>query len=93
MNLLSIFANSPNPFSPSTTIDYEVPRAGGVRLGVYNPQGRLVRSLIDQSMSIGRYQVHWDGRDMNDRELPCGVYMARLQVGDRVEVRRMTLTQ
>jgi len=81
--------NAPNPFRPTTTIAYAVPRNGSVQLSVFDVKGRLVRKLVGQVQAAGRYQVIWDGRDMAGRRAASGVYFYRLVTGDMIETRCM----
>jgi len=80
--------NYPNPFNPSTTIRYHLPRASRVKLQVYNPLGQVVRTLVEAQQPAGRYTVQWDGRDDSGRQLPAGVYFYRLKAGQFEQVRK-----
>ena len=84
---------SPNPFNPSTTVAYEVPDAGPVRLQVFDLCGRLVRTLVDESVPAGRHEVRWDGQDSDGRESPSAVYLSRLEARGKVAMGRMTLVR
>lgn len=83
--------NVPNPFNPRTMICFDLPSAGPVRLAVYDLAGRLVRTLIDESMPQGSHEAVWDGRDSSGREVGSGGYLARLEFGGKVETVRMGL--
>ncbi len=74
----SLAQNHPNPFNPTTTIRFSVPDAGRVRLAVYNVAGQLVRTLIDEWLSVGEHAAIWDGRDELGRSVASGVYLYRL---------------
>lgn len=84
---------SPNPFNPGTTLHYMVPWGGYVRLVVYDLAGRRVRTLVDGPVATGAGAVDWDGRDQTGRAVGSGVYFYRLQAGDVVQTRRMTLVR
>lgn len=73
----------PNPFNPRTTIRYDLPAAGPVRLSVFDVAGRLVRTLVDESLTPGNHEAAWDGRDASGRETGSGSYLARLEFGGR----------
>jgi len=81
----------PNPFKASTTIGFEIPRAGRVELTIFDVVGRPVRKLIQESMDVGSHVVVWRGQDDNGRQVVPGVYLCRLQLGSHVETRRMML--
>jgi hypothetical protein len=85
--------NRPNPFNPLTTIGYELPNAGAVRLRIYAVDGRLVRTLVDGSRKAGSHTVAWDGRDGAGRAMAAGVYLYRLETAQGVLTRRMALVR
>ena len=68
--------NFPNPFNPTTSIRYGVPRSSHVALTIFDILGREVRTLINEVQSPGHYTVTFDGRD-----LASGVYFYRLASG------------
>jgi flagellar hook assembly protein FlgD len=61
------------------------------RLEVFNLLGQTVRTLVDGPVAAGTHTVVWDGRDDVRRELGSGIYLYRLQAGDRVATRAMVL--
>jgi hypothetical protein len=86
-----LYQNSPNPFNPSTTIRFDLPVAGPVRLDIYNVKGERISTLVDRHMTEGRKEVTWEGRDMEGGALASGVYFYRLVAGDFVQTRKMVL--
>jgi hypothetical protein len=85
--------NFPNPFNPRTTISFDLPTAGTVRLEVFDAAGRLVRTLVDESMPQGSHEAAWDGWDASGRNVGSGIYLARLQFAGKVEMVRMGLVR
>jgi flagellar hook assembly protein FlgD len=84
--------NEPNPFNPSTTISFSLPDRAPAGLLVYDPAGRLVRTLVrDEPLSAGAHRFVWDGRDDRGAEAASGVYLYRLESGSRSETRKMVL--
>jgi subtilisin family serine protease len=84
--------NSPNPFNPSTTLQYGLSSPGPVRLVVYDSRGRRVRTLLQENrVTPGEYEVRWNGTDDSGRAVASGVYFARLELAGRALQRRMTL--
>ncbi len=81
----------PNPFNPTTRLDFEIARSGPVSLKVYDAAGRLVTTLVDESLSSGSHHVIWDGRDSSGRLAAAGIYLYRLETGNFSNTRRMTL--
>jgi hypothetical protein len=88
---LSLDQNYPNPFNPVTTISFVLPSSGHVSLAVYNADGALVRTLVDETLSQGQKTYSWNGRDDNDNPVSSGVYFCRIQTGNRVLSQKMTL--
>ena len=88
----SLANNFPNPFNPATTIKYALPQAADVELAVYNVVGQVVRTLVAEHQSAGRYVVEWDATDDSGRSLSSGMYFYRLQAGEEFhEVKKMLL--
>jgi hypothetical protein len=83
--------NYPNPFNPSTQIQYAVPRASNVSLVIYNVLGQQVRTLVDAPQNAGRYTVTWDGRDNLGRVVGSGVYFYRMNAGETSLVKKMLM--
>ncbi|MFI5252335.1 MAG: FlgD immunoglobulin-like domain containing protein [Bacteroidota bacterium] len=71
--------NYPNPFNPTTTIEYDLPRASGVKIAVYNILGNMVRVLAAGSQAAGSYSVHWDGTNDNGISVSSGLYVYTIQ--------------
>ncbi|UCH62582.1 MAG: T9SS type A sorting domain-containing protein [Fidelibacterota bacterium] len=70
--------NYPNPFNPSTTIKFDLPLAAEVYLVVYDLLGREVIRLVNEQMEPGYHQIVWKGETVEGREVPSGIYIARL---------------
>ena len=88
----TLHPNVPNPFNPTTTIRFDLARAGHVRLHVYDVAGRLVRRLIDTALPAQRDHVAaWDGLDEAGARVSSGVYLYRLMATDVDETRKMLL--
>jgi hypothetical protein len=74
--------NYPNPFNPSTKIEYDVPLRSHVQLAVYDILGQLVRTLVNADHSNGHYAVAWDGTNETGRPVATGMYIYRLEAAD-----------
>ena len=84
--------NFPNPFNPTTTIQYALPQAADVELTVCNVIGQPVRTLVAEYQSAGRYAVEWDATNDSGHSLSSGLYFYRLQAGEAfLEVKKMLL--
>jgi len=71
--------NFPNPFNPSTTIQYILPETGHVRISVYDARGSLVNTLLNQNQGAGTQTVVWDGTTEAGNPAVSGVYWVHLQ--------------
>ncbi|MCR4417169.1 MAG: T9SS type A sorting domain-containing protein [Ignavibacteria bacterium] len=78
--------NYPNPFNPQTTIRFELPEAGNVRLAIYDITGQLVKVLVDEWMPEGIHETIFDGS-----RLASGIYISVLQAKDVKVVKKMQL--
>jgi hypothetical protein len=67
----------PNPFNPSTTINYELAKDASVKMEIYDAMGRKVKTLLDGSRSVGYYSVVWNGRNDQGMDVASGVYLYR----------------
>jgi hypothetical protein len=82
----SLSQNYPNPFNPSTVINFSLPQDAQVRLTVYDMLGREVAVMVNELRSAGTYSIAVDGRSM-----ASGIYVYRLEAGNRTFTRKMTL--
>jgi len=80
--------NYPNPFNPTTTIEFILPRSGSVNLSVYDLHGQLVKVLFEGNLSAGRYSRVWSGA-----KSASGVYFYQLQTSDFVTTGKMVLVK
>jgi len=83
--------NNPNPFNPMTRIRFGLAAAGRVSIRIYDVSGRLIRALVDEERSAGRYEARWDGRDSRGRPVASGIYFCRMTAGDFKETRKLAL--
>lgn len=74
----ALHQNVPNPFNPTTTIHFDVPKAGRVKLQVFRLDGSWVADLVDQNFAAGPQRTSWNGRDRHGAAVPSGVYLARM---------------
>jgi|GEM_PF-2472959 hypothetical protein len=81
----------PNPFNPSTQINFSVANATGVQLTIYDSTGRLVKILINKPMQSGHHSIEWHGKIDGGQRAASGVYFYRLVVNDQVMTKKMTL--
>lgn len=80
--------NYPNPFNPSTSISYEIPQNGFVKIIIYDALGREVVTLVNEHQSAGSYIVDWNASDYSS-----GTYFCRLETNGFMDVKVMLLTK
>ena len=78
--------NFPNPFNPSTIIRFDVPKAGFVRIELFNTIGQKVASLLSSEKPAGRYEISFDAS-----KLSSGTYFYRMDAGGYVIIKKMLL--
>ena len=83
-----LYDNYPDPFNPTTNIEYEVPAQLQVTLIVFDMLGREVARLVDADQPAGRYRVTLDAAD-----LPSGTYVYRLVAGNKVIAKKLVLAK
>ena len=78
--------NYPNPFNPTTQIEFALPQAEHATLEIYNALGQKVETLVDEELSAGQHSFDYDAS-----HLSSGTYIYRLQAGDQINTKTMTL--
>jgi hypothetical protein len=81
-------SNYPNPFNPTTRIEYQLSQAGFVTLKVYNALGKEIAILVNERMEEGKYQVEFNGSDQ-----PSGIYFCQYTVNDYVQTMKMLMVK
>ncbi len=83
--------NYPNPFNPTTTINYSIAQEGKTELVIYNIKGQRVKTLVSENQESGHYQVVWNGKDANNKQVSSGIYFYRLKATDKVLDKKMLM--
>ena len=79
----------PSPFDDRTTLGWFMERAGAVRLSVFDVAGHHVADLVDGDATAGSHTIEWDGRDRHGRQVPPGIYQARLETSGESRSRKV----
>ncbi len=88
---ISLF-NHPNPFNAFTTISFDLPKAGKVRLAIYDIAGREIKRLIEGNHEAGPHSVIWNGQNNNGQIVSSGIYFYQLSInGNRSATKKMIL--
>jgi hypothetical protein len=90
---LTLFQNQPNPFNPSTTIEFTAPARGEVAVRVFNLRGEVVATLLRGSVDAGRHSVVWNGRDASGAAVASGVYLYQVSGFGESLTRKMALVK
>ena len=78
--------NYPNPFNPSTTINFSLPKNSRVKLSIYNVLGQEVAVILNKNMNSGNHKVTFNGA-----KLSSGLYFYKLAAGENVSIKKMML--
>ncbi|HQH56145.1 MAG TPA: choice-of-anchor D domain-containing protein [Candidatus Marinimicrobia bacterium] len=73
----AISQNFPNPFNPTTTISYQLPKSSFVKLAIYDINGRLIETLVNENKNAGYYSINW-----NASSVSTGIYIYRIDAGE-----------
>ena len=83
-----LYQNYPNPFNPSTTISYSIPKAGLVKIVIYNTLGEVIKELVNENKDPGYYYINWNADNVNS-----GVYFLKIEANNFVTTKKMLLTK
>ena len=83
-----LFQNYHNPFNPSTTIKFSLPKASQVKLTVYNVLGQVIAELLDKKLAVGAHQI-----EFNATSHASGVYIYRIEAGEFTAVKKLLLVK
>ncbi len=83
----------PNPFNPSTTVTWELPRPADASVRVFDVSGREVAALANGPADAGRHRTIWNGQDASGHLVPAGVYIVRLFADGAAQSRKIVLVK
>jgi len=83
--------NFPNPFNPTTTINFSINKSESVKLAVYNVKGQLVKTLVNTNLNSGEHSIVWNGQDEANQPVSSGIYFYRLQSDTFTQTRKMLM--
>mgnify|MGYP001193212508 CR=1 FL=1 len=83
--------NRPNPFNPTTDINYSVPTEAHVQIAVFNVLGEEIKTLVNDVQEAGSRTVTWDGTDKEGNRVESGIYFYKMTAGGYTDTHKMTL--
>ncbi len=92
-DIYSLNNNYPNPFNPSTTIEFELPKDSHIKLSIYSITGQKVITLIDNYYLKGYHNVRWNGINYSGNFVANGIYIYELIAGSKRLLNKMILTK
>ncbi len=86
-----LIGNYPNPFNPSTTIEFTIPSSQKTSVAIYDILGREIRTLYNKQLNGGSHSVVWDGKDNTGSIVNSGIYIYRIKTADKTLAGKMIL--
>jgi len=83
---ITLYNNYPNPFNPNTNIRYDLAKSGTVKLSVFNQNGEIIKTLVDDYQKAGNYSVDFDGK-----KLSSGLYYYTIELNGSLKMKKMIL--
>jgi hypothetical protein len=84
-----LYDNFPNPFNPETNISFSIGETTRVTLQIYNSLGEKILTIVDKSLTPGKYNYSWYGSDQNGKMVSSGIYYYRILAGNFIETKKM----
>lgn len=88
---ITLLRNYPNPFNPSTSIEFMISKSGQVKVEIVNILGQRVRALVDEYLEAGYHLARWDGTDDSGQEVSSGIYLYHISTSELSQTRKMLL--
>jgi len=86
-----ISQNFPNPFNPTTSISYGLPKECNVKVEIFNVLGQNIRTLVNEKQNAGVYTFTWNAKDMSGRRVKSGVYLYKITTSEFSKTMKMML--
>jgi hypothetical protein len=88
---LLVSSNFPNPFNPSTTIEFELSGEQVVQVSILDSRGSLIREVLNEHLAAGIHRIRWDGKNSNGLPVASGIYFYRIQTSRTTKTGKMHL--
>lgn len=86
-----LLANYPNPFNPSTRINYNLSKQQKVKINIYNSKGQLIKTLVNGLQNQGKYSVVWNGKNNKGNDVAAGLYFYSMETENYKKINKMLL--
>lgn len=86
-----LLPNYPNPFNPSTIIQYDIPKAGKAEISIYDISGKLIKTMVNQSQAAGLQKAEWDGTNEAGKKAASGYYVYTVKFEQTILSKKMIL--
>jgi len=90
-NYVLSVSNYPNPFNPSTTVNYTIPSRGTVTLSIFDARGTLITTLFSGTLDAGAHSTPWNGLTLSGNPAGSGVYFARIEHNGSTRSKKLVL--
>jgi len=87
----SLYQNSPNPFNIQTKISFFLKEGGYINLSIFNLKGQLIKTILSEHKKAGDYSFTWEGTDDSNKAVSNGIYIYRLQLGNKFKSKTLAL--
>ncbi len=84
-NVSKLIGNYPNPFNPSTSIEFSINNNSHIELSIYNIKGQKIKTLAQNEFTKGSHSIIWNGDEESGKSVSSGVYLYKLNVNDKIE--------
>jgi flagellar hook assembly protein FlgD len=81
----------PNPFNPITTITYGLNKDSKVTVSIYDITGNIITTLLNMDQEQGWHSIEWNGTDINNKQVPAGVYIGRVTSNEESQTIKLML--
>ena len=87
----SLQQNHPNPFNPTTTLRYDLPKDAQINITIYDKMGRQINTLVNSQQNAGFKSVRWNATNDNGSPVSTGLYLYTIQAGGFRQTKKMVL--